>query len=205
MDQALAKIDGRTRSSYLLGYAPVNTALDGTYRQVRVEVNRPKVTVSHRYGYFASEEPAPLDVKDMVASSRSDAAVALGADATDFAVSAVVTLPPVTPTIAAPAEVTVNITVDMSVIPLEMVGGLRTGELDVSLHAGDARQKVIGQAQERWSLRADAPTYAAWLAKGLTRTMKVPVSAVPKFVKVVVYDRRTDRVASRTITIGRQP
>jgi VWFA-related protein len=205
MDKALAKIDGRTRSSYLLGYTPVNTTLDGTYRQVRVEVNRPKVTVSHRYGYFASEEPAPLDVKDLVAGSRGDAAVALGADATDFSISAVVTLPTATPTTAAPAEVSVDITVDLSVIPLEMVGGFRTGELDVSLYSGDAKQKVIGQAQERWALRADAPTYAAWLAKGLTRTMKVPVSAVPKYVKVVVYDRQTDRVASKTITIGRQP
>jgi VWFA-related protein len=205
MDKALAKIDARTRSSYLLGYTPSNPTLDGTYRQVRVEVNRPKVTVSHRYGYFASEEPAPLDVKDLVASARGDSAVALGADASDFTVSAIVTLPTFTPTVAAPAEVSVNITVDLSVIPLEMAGGFRTGELDVSLYAGDARQKVIGQSQQRWALRADEPTYAGWLAKGLTRTMTVPVSAVPKYIKVVVYDRRTDRVASKSITLGRHP
>jgi hypothetical protein len=144
-------------------------------------------------------------VKELVASARGDAAGAYGADANDFAVNAVVTLPAVTPTTAAPADVSVDITVDLSVIPLELISGVRTGELDVSLYCGDAKQKVVGQSEERWTLRASEPIYAAWLEKGFTRTMKVPVTALPKFVKVVVYDRRTDRVASKTITIGRQP
>ena len=52
-----------------------------------------------------------------------------------------------------------------------------------------------------WNLRADAETYAEWLKNGLTRTLTVPVSTRPKFVKAVVYDRQSDRVGSKILTI----
>ncbi len=86
-------------------------------------------------------------------------------------------------------------------MPLESVSGLRTGQLDVSVYCGDTKGKVVGQMQVRWDLRADADTYAAWLKDGLTRTVTVPVSTRPKFVKVVVYDRQSDRVGSQILTI----
>lgn len=38
---------------YLLYYTPLNAAKDKTYRDVRVAVKRPGVTVSHRLGYYA--------------------------------------------------------------------------------------------------------------------------------------------------------
>jgi len=47
------------RNQYTLGYTPSNVALDGSYRQVRVEVdahNRP--TVRTRTGYYATPELA---------------------------------------------------------------------------------------------------------------------------------------------------
>ena len=59
MDAALAKIDQRSRSFYLIGYVPLNTAMDGQYRHVRVDVNRPDLTVSHRHGYFAGKDRLP--------------------------------------------------------------------------------------------------------------------------------------------------
>jgi VWFA-related protein len=42
-------------SYYLLGYYPSNKKFDGRFRQVRVKVNRPGVTIRSRQGYFAIE------------------------------------------------------------------------------------------------------------------------------------------------------
>jgi Ca-activated chloride channel homolog len=41
------------RSQYVVGYKPSNTAHDGTFRRVRVEVAAPDVTVRTRSGYYA--------------------------------------------------------------------------------------------------------------------------------------------------------
>ena len=41
------------RNQYVLGYTPTNTAADGTYRKLRVDVDVPGVTVRTRAGYYA--------------------------------------------------------------------------------------------------------------------------------------------------------
>jgi hypothetical protein len=88
--EALVKLDQRTRTSYLIGYEPSNPDLDDKYRRVRVEVNRPNVTVLYRDGYFASEEMAPGDLKEKVARIRADSALASDASATGIGVRAAV-------------------------------------------------------------------------------------------------------------------
>ena len=48
------------RNQYILAYSPLNAALDGTFRQIKVTVNAPgHLTVRTRNGYFASAAPPP--------------------------------------------------------------------------------------------------------------------------------------------------
>ena len=49
----LERLDGATRTSYLLGYYPTNGKWDGAFRTIEVKVNRPGVTLSYRRGYNA--------------------------------------------------------------------------------------------------------------------------------------------------------
>jgi hypothetical protein len=201
MDQALTKVDNRSRASYLLGYAPLVPALDGSYRKIRVEVNRPKVTVLYRNGYFAAEEMPALDVQDIVQAARVDAVSAYNVDADGIPVSVAVRSD------STPQRVSVDVTVGISGIPMELVEGLRTTRLEVSVYCGDSKEKVVGENKATWNLRASPETYVEWMKKGLTRQVIVPVTGAPKFVKVVVYDRGTDLVGSKAIEIskGRQP
>ena len=195
MDQALTKVDERSRASYLLGYAPLIPALDGSYRKIRIEVNRPKATVLYRTGYFAAEEPAALDVQDIVQAARVDAAAKYNADAEGIPLSVALRQG------SSGQLVTVDITIGISAIPMELVDGLRTGRLDVKVYCGDSKEKVVGDSEATWNLRANPETYADWIANGLVRSVTVPVVAPPKYVKVVVYDRNSDLVGSKSITI----
>jgi Ca-activated chloride channel family protein len=48
------------RNQYILAYTPTNTALDGTFRAIKVTVNAPgHPTVRVRNGYYANPAPAP--------------------------------------------------------------------------------------------------------------------------------------------------
>jgi VWFA-related protein len=200
MDKALARIDQSSRSSYLLGYVPVIAAFDGTYREIRVEVNRPGVIVRHKHGYLAVDEPAPMDLKTLVQEARMAAATTYGVAANDIRVDIAVTSAPGQKT-KGEGTVTAEVTVHFDALPLELVNGFRTGDLDVSVYCGDAKEKVVGQRQDRWALRADGATYDTWLKNGLRRTVVVPVTGPARFVKVVVYDRTSDRTGSRSVTI----
>ncbi|HUR99072.1 MAG TPA: VWA domain-containing protein [Pyrinomonadaceae bacterium] len=56
--QAFKQIQDEMRSQYLVAYEPTNRALDGSYRKIEIQVvnselEKQKVRVSHRQGYFA--------------------------------------------------------------------------------------------------------------------------------------------------------
>lgn len=56
--QAFKQIQEEMRSQYLVAYEPTNRALDGSYRKIDIQVvnaelEKQKVQVSHRQGYFA--------------------------------------------------------------------------------------------------------------------------------------------------------
>ena len=54
---AFAQIQEELRSQYLIAYSPTNKAHDGTYRQVKIELNDPELRkelrLTYRQGYFA--------------------------------------------------------------------------------------------------------------------------------------------------------
>ena len=54
LEEAFAQIDEELRSQYSLTYVPTNTARDGSYRRIKVNVRTPEgATVHHKQGYFA--------------------------------------------------------------------------------------------------------------------------------------------------------
>ena len=53
LEKAFDVITEELRSQYVLGYTSSNTKHDGTFRKIKVEVNRPDVKVLARKGYYA--------------------------------------------------------------------------------------------------------------------------------------------------------
>ena len=86
-------------------------------------------------------------------------------------------------------------------LALGLRDGVRTGQLEIQVYCGDAKQKVIGDTGQHVDLSAPEATYQQWLQTGIRRTIRVPTSEPPKYVKVVVYDYGSDRVGSAMVTI----
>lgn len=64
LQKAFSQIQTEMRSQYLLAYEPTNVKKDGTYRQIRIEVSnaaleKQKIKLNYRQGYFAQNETAP--------------------------------------------------------------------------------------------------------------------------------------------------
>ena len=196
--EALNKIDQRSRTSYLIGYEPSNPDLDDRYRRVRVEVNRPNVTVLYRNGYYASEELSPAALKDKVSRTRTDSALSSDANATGLDIRATVELEKFTGT---SRTVRVDLIVDMNNVVFEQDGPLRVGELHVAVYCGDAKENVIGELKERWTLRAGDYTMTDWLREGMDRSVRITAREIPKYVKVVIYDPGSDRTGSISVKL----
>jgi len=60
-ETAFERIDTSTRFQYALAYYPADQTKDGRFREVRVTVNRPGVTVLVRRGYYATDTPPAPD------------------------------------------------------------------------------------------------------------------------------------------------
>ena len=195
----LNKIDQRTRASYLVGYVPSNPTLDGAYRRVRVEVNRPGATVHYRHGYFAGEEPPPLALREMVAEHRANIAGTFDENATGLALRASASVEASSP--AEPQTVVIDLVVDVSPVEFTVDGGVRSGDLQVYVYCGDEKEQVVGELKLRWNLRVTDETLAGWQKDGLQRTLRVPVTAKAKYVKVIVYDPGSDRTGSISMAV----
>jgi VWFA-related protein len=58
LGRGIQRIADETRSYYLLGYNPTNTARDGRFRKIQVRLDRKNVEVRARKGYYAALEGA---------------------------------------------------------------------------------------------------------------------------------------------------
>ncbi len=53
LEKAFDQISEELRSQYVIGYYPTNNKHDGTFRKIKVDVNRPDMRVLARKGYYA--------------------------------------------------------------------------------------------------------------------------------------------------------
>jgi VWFA-related protein len=60
VDKIAHQVAHDIRNQYTIEYSPSNTAMDGTFRQIKITVKAPgNPTVRTRSGYYATEQASP--------------------------------------------------------------------------------------------------------------------------------------------------
>jgi VWFA-related protein len=193
-DRALAHIDQATRVGYLLGYYPSNAALDGRYRTVTVKVKRPPgATVLYRRSYQATDELAPVDRQTFIVQDRIMSAGEYEAEIRDIPLTLKVS--------TKKGAVAAEVRVELSRLDLEEADGRHTGKFEAAFFCADSKERLIGQAWQTVDLNLKEETYQRLLTEGLRHASDIPITGSARYVKVVVYDYRADRLGSAIVRL----
>jgi hypothetical protein len=198
--KALDRIDAQTRVDYQLAYYPAAPGADGRYRMVRVEVNRPGVTVLFRHGYHADQSSASLSRRTVVADSRLVKAASSTRPYREIRVTA-------TPAFTKAStgkggEMLVQLVIGAERLSWSADDLLRrVAHLELAIFCGAAKNTVVGQTRRTVTVALTAERYDQVGKQGLPYSVRIPVSAPPRFVKVVVYDYDADLTGSTVATL----
>ena len=191
-------IDETTRFGYLLGYYPSNPLADGKFRRIRVTVNRPGVTVLSRHGYVATATSTPVDVRAAMIYSRIAAASNYGKALTAIGVRG-------TASMVRQTQPNVQVLLDVSIDPARVkftnAAGRNVASIALAAFFFDPDEQLVGQFWRRVDLTFDDARFAAVKRDGVPIGLTVAVTALPKQVKVIVYDPAEDRIGSAIVKV----
>lgn len=198
---AFRRIDAATRSTYLLGYYPTNANFNGGFRRVQVRVNRPGVTVQHRFGYYGRAQLVPYNKREFMTYARIASAATHTRAVRDIEITLDARVA------QSPTEglhVAVDGRIDVSKLSLTAQDGRRVGMLDIAIFCGGPNEELVGERWEKVDLKLSEETYQKALSSGFTFSARVPVKSMPRHVKIVVYDHAADLVGTASATFERR-
>jgi VWFA-related protein len=195
LSRAIREAIDESSVTYTLAYYPTHGRWDGKFRNLRVEVTRPGVRVRHRRGYYALPDRAPLDEPALQTLMLEAAASPL--DATAIGVTA-----QLSPVSGAPGQ-RLDMTIETGDLVLPVVGGGRTGALDVWFVLLNETGEPFSAAKYQIPVSLDDADYARALADGLrhSRYMEFPPEA--RGLRVVVRDAATGAMGSLRLPVSR--
>lgn len=191
-------IDMASRFQYVLGYYPTNGDWNGQFRNVRVRVSRPGLTVLHRFGYYARQDTDPLDRRRVVAFSRITAAATTRSETTDLPLLATATM------MGSEGDRAVRLEamLDVSRVQFARVDDRHVASLDVAVFCLDRRQRPVGDVRQTIELQFTDGRLAEVRQSGVPVASTVPVSALAESLKLVVYDYASDLTGSLNVHVG---
>ncbi len=182
-----------TRVTYTVGYYSTDETQDGKFRDIKVKVNRPRLDVRHRKGYFALK---PLDNTAKTRQDESRAAVWSPLESTAVAMNVRADF------IDQPEPNTLNLFVQIppGVVTFTKEGDRWKAEVDIVYVQKDEQGRAQGEGvSDSLSLALTDANYAKIAKDGLIRQRRIPRQPAAISVRVVVRDATTGSVGSLTI------
>lgn len=178
-----------SRLTYVLGYTPSHGQWDGRFREIKVRVRRPDVSVRHRSGYFAvrPEVPSAVDKQNAIVAALDSPLDATGAGVSVSVHKA-----------AAAGDAVLTIHVEPAAVLLKPEAGMWTGELDVAIAQTLPDGQLVRTTDATVPLRLSQTVRDKLLSEGLTFTRTVTVRPDADQVKVAI---RNNSGSIGTVTI----
>jgi VWFA-related protein len=189
LEQAGRRLSEDLRSFYLLGYTPTNAALDGGFRRITVEVDRPGVSVQARAGYLAvptRRTLAPHDVAPLLALES-------GSLPHDFRLDAELT--------PSPGTLRILARVAHKGLTYEEAGASCRARLTILARAVDKDGRTLWMNSDAFDLSSPSPKCdaAKRLASEFVRDVSLPPNATR--VDVIAYDAIAGRASARQFDV----
>jgi len=181
------------RVTYTLGYYSTDETQDGKFREIKVKVNRPRLDVRHRKGYFALK---PSDNTTRTRQDESRAAVWSPLESTAIAMNVRADF------IDQPEPDTLNLFVQIppGVVTFTKEGDRWKAEVDIVYVQKDEQGRAQGEGtSDSLSLALTDANYAKIEKDGLIRQRRIPRQPAATSVRIVVRDATTGSVGSLTI------
>lgn len=198
--EALDRVDAETRSGYLLAYYPTNAGGDGRFRNIRVEVTRPGVTVRFRNGCYAAAPTAGLGPRAAVADRTLIAAASSTRQRRDIRITASSAL-----TKSAKgkgAEVAVDMVIDAArLVWTTDELARRVTQLDLAVFCADAREKTVGQTRRSLTVALTDTRYQEIVTEGISYSVRIPLTGPSRFLKIVVFHYDANLVGSAVVPV----
>ena len=193
LDMSIGRAVDDSRLTYLLGYYPSDSRLDGRFRTIDVKVTKKGLNVRFRHGYVASEPAADQKGRDAALREALEGPLA----ATQVGLSARTDYDKPSST------VTIQLMIDASPLALESEDGRWRGAVDVLVAevSRNARGNIV-RTETLDVFIADGER-AAVLQDGLPLTLTVDITRYLHELRIVARDVRSGRVGSLVIPAAR--
>lgn len=181
-----------SRFTYSIAYVPHHNDWKGEWRKIRVEVDRPDVTVLARSGYFALPDPEPIAPKD-----RFQFLTEIAASPVD---SGELTL---TVHISEPQKGADEILATVGIPPRSLAtmltpeaNGHTVGHFELMFMQIGAKDKLLDVTQKQVDADLKPDDYSKLTKGGWTMTVRLPVKLRVQTLCVILHDESTDAVGS---------
>jgi VWFA-related protein len=186
----LARLDGATRSGYLLGYYPANSNWNGTERKIVVKVNRPGVDVAYRRSYIAESRVPNFDRRAYQTRFRIAAAMTYLSEVKDIRIKLNVG----GATVGNARGVAIDARIDAGRLHFDLREGVRFGRIEIAVIFMDDRDRIVGGTYRKQTahLEYTPEAYAMAMRDGVPYQVQMRVPSGTKYIRLMVYDYAAD-------------
>jgi len=209
----IAEIGKSGADFYTLSYVPDNAKMDGGFRNISVDVEGQKYTLSYRRGYFATGADRPGAAETAASGGAAQGSrplnplspfMALGMPESEQ-IGYRVAIKPAGEAAAGAKTSSYDTEFTVTVDDLKLnvdADGTRTGTLVVGLTVYDRYGQVVNQQARRAALTLKPEVYAAVKATGLKMTAKFVAPAGQYWLRTGVYDEGGAKVGTLEIPLA---
>ena len=191
LDRSITRAVDDSRASYVLGYYPA-AAADGRFRRIEVKVNRPRVHVRHRSGYFGATPAGPAtDTKN--SATRQALESPLQTTAVALAVKAA----------RSRDELTIALTIDPATLSLERKDGRWHATVEVLIAQVDRLGRGAVELTIPVTIALTDEDRARALIDGVLVEQTIAQKPATTELRIVARDVATGNVGSLVIPVSR--